>query len=72
MHMIIKPPFRFFPLFSDEATALNMTETSNETHAMKLPVHSFCADVDATGGLEMYTVCSAAELLWLITVSILQ
>lgn len=49
-----------------------MTETSNETHAMKLPVHSFCADVDATGGLEMYTVCSAAELLWLITVSILQ
>lgn len=34
-----------------------MTETSNETHATKLPVQSFCADVDATGGLEIYTVC---------------
>lgn len=24
-----------------------------ETHAMKLPVHSFCADVNARGGLEL-------------------
>lgn len=41
--------------FMDKSTGPSVYDTSWDilTHGMKIPVHSFCADVKARGGLEL-------------------